>query len=632
MRNLLLNRSSTIAFLAHVLFFSKPAAAWYQAISSDGTSDIRIKVTPHTDNTCFKRNPNKEAILGILNVAGSKQLKAMAFWDTSGCNKPKAEQFSLFVHWYDLPVGIQILDLGIPGLEHGWRSSRGIDPYDAHWVDYKNPQGRRYLPNEDGITAIGRFYWAMMQSVPPGGIRFRIVDTDEWITILNVIYIPKRIDGGPLVPDKSLGLFESEYAQAELKTQMLAYFKATGGVAYHNVDSQLSRLRAQYRLESLDIPRLDGARPERPEKRVVRKLLQAYIENPLNTEGWFIPPGGQRKHPNLQAYPNPRDRLDLDPRVKAIWDSVPRLRHMTSRLQSQQDVGYTQPSSGAVQGPNLVSKPNPSESIPNSNTATSQEPFLTPVSQQTLPPKLATLTEARQILQDKLKNILWKNDLEVGDQIFNNQALRLVMSGYPALISPPIDGPVLNSEERREGWEGNYGLAEAGAAFADSLAGRQSEWEFPRFLQLGLTIEEAEAIKVAEEARLAEEYVAENIPPSPVEEPVELDEFLGHYLDELPPPLEKPESYNWEFDLLWDIEMEKALREAKDKERIEAGAKKFLMEIENDEPSPEEFKRQMEQAIVQMSDEFGILEMLRKELGPVDRGMIVEADSFLEEL
>ncbi|KAK6500293.1 hypothetical protein TWF481_010637 [Arthrobotrys musiformis] len=220
--------------LSYLLTLFPHASAWQQSITSDGSSEIRIKVLDYGGDECHNRNGGPEGVMGIMNTRNSDQLKVMAFWDIASCDRIDPERYSLFIHWYDLPSGIQLLNLGLPGLEHRWKSFKRIVPDSATWINYKNPGKGKYIPGPDGMTPIGGFFAGLIQKIPPGSIRYRIMGTNEYITVKDAVYVPKTVSTGEsLIEDKMLNVVEMAEARTTLKGQVSNWFYATGGVPGH---------------------------------------------------------------------------------------------------------------------------------------------------------------------------------------------------------------------------------------------------------------------------------------------------------------------------------------------------------------------------------------------------------------
>ncbi|KAF3286782.1 hypothetical protein TWF970_008621 [Orbilia oligospora] len=210
--------------LAYLFTLLTPASAWQQSITSDGSSELRVKVLDYGGDECHNRNGGPEGVMGIMNTRNSDQLKGMAFWDIAGCDKVDPERYSLFIHWYDLPAAIQLLDLGLPGLEHRWKSFRRIVPNSPSWINFKNSGKGKYIPGPDGITPIGGFFADLLEKIPPGSIRYRVMGTNEYITIKDAIYVPKMVStGGSLVEDKLLSVTEMAEARETLRGQTKDY-------------------------------------------------------------------------------------------------------------------------------------------------------------------------------------------------------------------------------------------------------------------------------------------------------------------------------------------------------------------------------------------------------------------------
>ncbi|KAK6514966.1 hypothetical protein TWF506_007324 [Arthrobotrys conoides] len=220
--------------LAYLFGFLTPASAWQQAITTDGSSEFRVKVQDYGGDVCHNRNGGPEGVMGIMNTRNSDQLKAMAFWDIAGCDRVDPERYSLFIHWYDLPTAIQLLDLGLPGLEHRWKSFRHIIPNSPSWINFRNPGKGKYIPGPDGMTPIGGFYADLMEKIPPGSIRYRIMGTNEYITVKDAIFVPKTVSTGEsLIEDKLLDAPGMAEARETLRAQVSNWFYATGGVPTH---------------------------------------------------------------------------------------------------------------------------------------------------------------------------------------------------------------------------------------------------------------------------------------------------------------------------------------------------------------------------------------------------------------
>ncbi|KAF3183910.1 hypothetical protein TWF788_005383 [Orbilia oligospora] len=220
--------------LAYLFTLLTPASAWHQSITSDGSSELRVKVLDYGGDECHNRNGGPEGVMGIMNTRNSDQLKGMAFWDVAGCDRVDPERYSLFIHWYDLPAAIQLLDLGLPGLEHRWKSFRRIIPNSPSWINFKNSGKGKYIPGPDGITPIGGFFADLLEKIPPGSIRYRVMGTNEYITIKDAIYVPKTVSTGvSLIEDKLLSVTEMAEARETLRGQISNWFYATGGTPVH---------------------------------------------------------------------------------------------------------------------------------------------------------------------------------------------------------------------------------------------------------------------------------------------------------------------------------------------------------------------------------------------------------------
>ncbi|KAK6530818.1 hypothetical protein TWF281_007655 [Arthrobotrys megalospora] len=216
--------------LAHLTSIS----AWQQAITTDGSSELRFKINGYGGDECHARTGAPEGVMGIMNTRNSDQLKVMAFWDVAGCDRNDPERYSLFIHWYDLPSSIQLLDLGLPGLEHRWKSFRRIDPASASWVNFKNPGKGKFIPGPSGMTPIGEFFDELIKKIPPGSIRYRIMGTNEYITVKDAIYVPKTVSTGELlIEDKLLTNTEMLEARETFRAQVTHWYHSTGGAPMH---------------------------------------------------------------------------------------------------------------------------------------------------------------------------------------------------------------------------------------------------------------------------------------------------------------------------------------------------------------------------------------------------------------
>ncbi|KAK6355835.1 hypothetical protein TWF718_000216 [Orbilia javanica] len=222
------------SFLAYFFALFPPTSTWQQSITSDGSSELRVKVLDYGGDECHNRNGGPEGVMGIMNTRNSDQIKAMAFWDIASCDRTDPERYSLFIHWYDLPAAVQLLDLGLPGLEHRWKSFRRIVPNSPTWINFRNTAKGKYIPGPDGMTPIGNFFAELIQKTPPGSIRYRIMGTNEYITVKDAVYVPKTISAGkPLIDDKVLSAEEMTEAREALRGQVSSWFYATGGVPMH---------------------------------------------------------------------------------------------------------------------------------------------------------------------------------------------------------------------------------------------------------------------------------------------------------------------------------------------------------------------------------------------------------------
>ncbi|KAF3144155.1 hypothetical protein TWF703_009450 [Orbilia oligospora] len=195
--------------LAYLFTLLTPASAWHQSITSDGSSELRVKVLDYGGDECHNRNGGPEGVMGIMNTRNSDQLKGMAFWDIAGY-------------------------LGLPGLEHRWKSFRRIVPNSPSWINFKYSGKGKYIPGPDGITPIGGFFADLLEKIPPGSIRYRVMGTNEYITIKDAIYVPKMVStGGSLIEDKLLSVTEMAEARETLRGQVSNWFYATGGAPMH---------------------------------------------------------------------------------------------------------------------------------------------------------------------------------------------------------------------------------------------------------------------------------------------------------------------------------------------------------------------------------------------------------------
>ncbi|KAJ6257288.1 hypothetical protein Dda_8177 [Drechslerella dactyloides] len=229
------------------------ARAWYQTISHGLGLQLHLKTNQHEDERCVPRTSKGEGVLGILNVVGSRQVRALALYHDYLCQRDNPVDYSLFIHFYDDPQAIQLVDLGTPGLEHGWVSYRGIDPDSEDWVarDLGIPQTPRsrksaewYEPAESGMTPVGKFYKGLMETVPPGSIRYKIAGTDEYITFHNAVRLVKERNGKLIIPDAGTELTPRQLddAKEELRYTIRIYFVETGGTATHLTAEQQNEM------------------------------------------------------------------------------------------------------------------------------------------------------------------------------------------------------------------------------------------------------------------------------------------------------------------------------------------------------------------------------------------------------
>ncbi|KAK6358985.1 hypothetical protein TWF696_000157 [Orbilia brochopaga] len=252
-----------IALLLAFTSIPCPAEAWYQTISTDAPNQLHLRTHQHEDENCVSRSPLFESVLGILNVVGSRQLHALALYIGGDCERDHPDRYSLFVHFYDEPQAIQLVDLGIPGLEHSWSAYRGIDPDSDNWINYgiRNLNYARstgigeqwYQPQDSGRTPVGEFYARLLDEVPPGSIRYKIEGTDQYITAHNVVKIATGTDGQLLIPDPDTILTPEEIEDAihELRYNVRLYYAETGGRDRHSVAQQRDQMNENLRQEFL---------------------------------------------------------------------------------------------------------------------------------------------------------------------------------------------------------------------------------------------------------------------------------------------------------------------------------------------------------------------------------------------
>ncbi|KAK6337467.1 hypothetical protein TWF730_002866 [Orbilia blumenaviensis] len=293
-----------------------PTSAWQQSITTDGSSEFRVKVIDYNGHECHNRNGGPEGVMGIMNTRNSEQLKAMGFWDIAGCDRSDPERYSLFIHWYDIPVGIQLLDLGLPGLEHRWKSFRNIVPNSPTWVNFRNPGKGKYIPGPSGMTLVGEFFADLISKVPPGSIRYRIQGTNEYITVKNAVYVPKAIASGKdLIEDKLLTELEMIEARSVLRGQTSSWFYATGGVPGHLLQAK------GYIFQ--------------------QRISQAYIEaaEPQNL-GKIKNPGVLVVNDMLRAFRYPEGEESMKAQVEAANEELHRIEKLRNEAQARKYANY----------------------------------------------------------------------------------------------------------------------------------------------------------------------------------------------------------------------------------------------------------------------------------------------------
>ncbi|KAF3932130.1 hypothetical protein ABW20_dc0107644 [Dactylellina cionopaga] len=325
-----------------MFFFPKPITAWYQSIASEGVAQCYLIAKAQTSDKCNTRNSViREAVLGIANIKGYLQAKATAFYSNYGCNRAHPDDYSLFVHWYDEPVGIQLLGLGIPGLEHFWSSYRRIDPDSREWIDNKNPHKGWYVPGPSGRSPAGQFYADLIATVPPGAIRFKVANTNEYITVEDAIYMPEKAPGGrPIIPDRELVGVERRTAEEVLKQQIIARY--LGNLYYHTKEeNERTRIRIQTRLAYVKAGKALIPDQGTPNLNAIRALIEMYpfpirqaqgiwnadgngqIESEASGNIVLGSNGGKSENPLFPSLYEESDEIDLAPTIMKCPDSKP---------------------------------------------------------------------------------------------------------------------------------------------------------------------------------------------------------------------------------------------------------------------------------------------------------------------
>ncbi|EWC48785.1 hypothetical protein DRE_00090 [Drechslerella stenobrocha 248] len=254
------------------------AEAWYQAVSADRSpqsATMTLKVFERDDEKCHSRALSDEGVLGVLNVVNSRQTKALVFYNSGNCNRERPNEYSLFVHLKDENNAIQVVDMGVSGMEHSWTSYRSIDPDSTDWTTGPNTHGNWYTPLPDspsGRTRVGQFFADLMAEVPPGSIRFRVKGTKEYITVDDAMRTVKTVKGREIMagigPTTLLSTQQLEDAKAELRYALRWFYTETGGEQRHSMVIQRDEMKKHLRLALLTTATNQLLDPGNPDPRV----------------------------------------------------------------------------------------------------------------------------------------------------------------------------------------------------------------------------------------------------------------------------------------------------------------------------------------------------------------------------
>ncbi|KAF3927453.1 hypothetical protein ABW21_db0208278 [Orbilia brochopaga] len=278
-----------------------PASAWYQTFSTDAADQLHLRTHQYEDENCVTRPSLWEGVLGIMNIVGSRQLHAEAFYIGGGCERDHPDEYSLFIHFYDEKQAIQLVDLAIPGLDHSWSGFRGIDPDSKDWESYgirnaNNPRSAGsaewYEPRASGRTLIGEYYADLLEEVPPGSIRYRVSGTSQYLTVHNVVKVIKERNGKPLLPNAEIILTPDQIREAieELRYTVRLFYAETGGRDRHSAIRQQLEMNEAFRQEFRQKPLSQLLDPNNwdPRLSIVTDMMskspgQSYMQSQIKT-------------------------------------------------------------------------------------------------------------------------------------------------------------------------------------------------------------------------------------------------------------------------------------------------------------------------------------------------------------